>query len=152
MILQRFNWRDVSPLQRLLTLHGQLDNLFHCAWGQADGSGFEFVSSAPALDLFEEKDSFTVKVELPGMKKEDIAISLDDGVLTVSGERKANTPPDGATFVRRETTPGRFERNVTLPSRVDAEKIKAAYTDGVLSITLPRAEEAKPKQIPVDIK
>jgi HSP20 family protein len=106
----------------------------------------------PALDIYEDKDGLVVKVELPGMKKEDIAISLEDGSLTVSGERKQNPQHAAAKTCRCERVLGRFERRVSLPCPVDAGKITAVYTDGVLTVALPKAEEAKPKQIHVDIK
>jgi HSP20 family protein len=92
-----------------------------------------------------------VKVELPGMKKDEIEISLHDGVLTVSGERKTeNEVKEGQTF-RSERYFGKFQRSVTLPTAVDAGKVKAAYKDGVLTIDLAKAEEAKPKQIEVSV-
>jgi HSP20 family protein len=106
----------------------------------------------PALDIYEDKDGLVVHVELPGSKKEDIAISLEDGFLTVSGERKQNPQYDAATVCRCERVLGRFERRITLPYPVEAGAIKAAYNNGVLTVTLPKAEEAKPKHIPIDVK
>jgi HSP20 family protein len=88
-------------------------------------------------------------VELPGLKREDIAVSLDDGVLVVSGERKTETVDEGTEIHRQERYYGKFSRALTLPSAVAADKVKAAYKDGILTVTLPKAEEAKPKQIAV---
>lgn len=138
--LQRFDWRDFSPLHRMLTLHEQLDSLF--------GRALAEPGAAP-LDVFEDKEHYLVQFELPGLKKEDITIALNKGVLTVSGERKESA--DQNTVTRRERALGCFERSVKLPARVDSEKIKAAYHDGILSVTLPKAEEARPKQISVEI-
>jgi HSP20 family protein len=156
--LQRFNRGGVSPFHRMVTLRDELDNLFQQALGRPletpfhpDASGLP-EGGLPALDLYEDKDSWVVKVELPGLKKEDIAISLEDGALTVSGERKQNPKHDAATVCRCERVLGRFERSIGLPGNVDAGKSKAAYTDGVLTVTLPKSEEAKPKQIPINIK
>jgi len=105
----------------------------------------------PALDVYDEKDNFVVKVELPGMKKEDIDISLHAGVLTVSGERKHDREQkEGGTF-RSERYFGRFQRSVTLPTVVNAGDVKASYKDGILTIDLPKAEEAKPRQIAVNV-
>jgi len=87
-------------------------------------------------------------VELPGMRREDIEISLHDGTLTISGERKRETS-NGERAERTERYIGKFRRSVTLPTRVDANKVSATYRDGILTVTLPKAEEAKPKQIPV---
>jgi HSP20 family protein len=151
---QRPDYGSFSQLHRLASFHDELRNLFQEAWGQgalatagqfADGSG-------PALDLYENNDSLTVKLEAPGARKEDIAISLDEGTLTISGERKQDAQFDAATVCRCERVLGKFERQVTLPYPVDPEKIKATYTDGVLTVTLAKAEEAKLKQIPIDIK
>ena len=83
------------------------------------------------------------------MRKEDIEISLHDGVLSISGERKEETTSEGAT--RTERSFGKFRRSVTLPSRVDVNQVKAAYKDGILTVTLPKAEEAKPKQIQINL-
>jgi len=107
---------------------------------------------APVVDIFETPGrDFVVKVELPGLKKEDINLSLHDGVLSVSGERKAeNERKEGETF-RSERYFGRFQRSVTLPASVNAGEVKASYKDGVLTIDLPKAEEAKPRQIAVNV-
>jgi HSP20 family protein len=106
---------------------------------------------SPALDVSDEKDNLFVTVELPGMKKDEINLSLHDGVLTISGERKHETEKkEGDTF-RSERYFGKFHRSVTLPTAVDASKVKASYKDGILTIELPKAEEAKPKQIAVNV-
>src|SRR5208282_3034213 len=102
--------------------------------------------------LFEDKESLVVRAEVPGMRKEDIEISLHDGYLTVSGERKQDQTYAAAETYRSERWLGRFQRTISLPCKVDADKIKAAYTDGILTVTLPKAEEAKPKQIPITVK
>jgi len=105
----------------------------------------------PALDLYEDKDNVFVKVELAGLKKEDIDVSLEDGVLTISGERKSEVKSEDAETHRSERFVGRFNRTVTLPSEVKADEVKAVYQDGTLTITLPKVEAAKPKQIEVKI-
>ena len=104
------------------------------------------------VDLYEDKDTVTVQAELPGLKKEDINISLEDGFLTISGERKQEQKVEGAESYRTERFVGIFQRTVTLPSEVDAEKIKASYTDGILTVTLPKSEKSKPKQIPISVE
>jgi HSP20 family protein len=103
----------------------------------------------PALDVHDGKDAVLVKAELPGMKKEDIDISLQEGVLTLSGERKGNCQTGGGGAAHCERWFGRFERSIRLPCAVDAKSVKAAYTDGVLTIELAKAETAKPKQIKI---
>jgi HSP20 family protein len=132
-----------SPFDRLSSLRDLLDSAFQLA-SSAPASGW-----APALDVFEEDDKVTVQVELAGMKKEDFDISLHDDVLTISGERKAESH-DGESF-RSERFFGSFSRSVTLPSAVKADEVSAKYEDGLLTITLPKAEEAKPKKIQVSL-
>lgn len=124
-------------LGRLSDLSFEFDRLF-------ESSGW-----TPALDVHEDKDNYVVKAELPGMKKEDIEVTLNDGVLSISGERKSETRHESAEIHRAERYFGRFQRTVTLPTTVSADKIQAAYKDGVLTITLPKAEEAKPRKIDV---
>jgi HSP20 family protein len=126
---------------RLLNLNDELDRLLETplpAW-------------APTLDVHEDKDGFTVNLELPGLKREDIAVHLEDGCLVVSGERKVEMVSEGTEVHRRERYYGKFARALTLPVAVAADKVKAAYKDGILSVTLPKAEEAKPKQIDVAV-
>ncbi len=107
--------------------------------------------SAPALDLFEGKEHFVVTAELPGLNREDIQVSFHEGNLHISGERKAEEKQKDAQVYRNERYFGRFERVVTLPTAVVADKVSAEYRDGVLTVTLPKAEEAKPKQINVNV-
>jgi HSP20 family protein len=102
---------------------------------------------APALDLYENDENYVATVELPGLKSEDISIDLQDGVLTLSGERKAET--DGA--FRHERPTGKFTRRVELPNRVDSQRVTAGYQDGILTVTLPKAEEAKPRKISISL-
>ena len=107
----------------------------------------------PAVDIFETKDrEFVVKAELPDMKREDITVTFENGVLTLTGERKAEFDSNEGTYHRSERTYGRFSRSFTLPATVDANGIHAAYKDGVLTIRVPQREEAKPRQIAVDVE
>ena len=101
--------------------------------------------------MSEDKDNFYVKVELPGLKKEDIALSLHDGSLSISGERKSENKFEDAEVYRAERFFGRFQRTVPLPTPVAPDKVKAQYQDGILTVTLPKTEEAKPKHIDVNV-
>jgi len=121
------NQPEIIPLPRLMN-----------AWG-------------PQLDLFEDKDNLVVKVEVPGMKREDIDVSLQEGTLTISGERKHEEQYQEAQAHRQERFYGRFQRSVALPVPVEDAKVKATYNDGILTVTLPKAPEAKPKQISIDV-
>jgi len=140
------NW---STLDRLASFQDEVNRLFDFSFPSRDTGLFSGWS--PALDLYDQKDDFVVTVELPGMKKEDIAISLHDGVLTVTGERKHEFEGEEGKTFRSERYFGKFQRSVTLPARVDASKVTASYKDGILSITLPKAEEAKPRHIEVSV-
>ena len=102
--------------------------------------------SHPRADFYEDKDNFYFRAELPGLKKDDVRVELGDGVLTVSGARKGFAA-DGA-----EETANEFSRSVSVPARVKDESIVARYEDGILTVTLPKAEEVKPKRITVQIK
>ena len=106
---------------------------------------------APALDVHEDKDGYTVRVEVPAMKREDIVVSLQDGALVVSGERKEEKITEDTEVHRQERYYGKFSRALTLPTAVAGDKVKAVYKDGILTVTLPKAEEAKPKQIDVAV-
>jgi HSP20 family protein len=109
-----------------------------------------FSGWTPALDLYQNRDNVVAVVELPGMRKEDIDISLHDGVLTIAGQRQSSSS-EGENAERTERFSGKFRRSITLPTRIDAGKVGASYKDGVLTVTLPKAEEAKPKKVDVTI-
>ncbi len=134
-------------LGRLTDLRDEIDRLFESPLARTS----EFLGWTPAFDVYEEKDNFIVKAELPGMKKEDINVSLHDGNLIVSGERQNETRSEGTEVYRAERFFGKFQRAVALPATVAANKVQAQYKDGILTITLPKSEEAKPKQIEVNV-
>lgn len=103
------------------------------------------------MDVFEDDSKIIVQLEAVGMKKEDFDISLHDGVLTVSGERKFKSEEREGESLRSERAFGAFSRSITLPSAVNAEGVKATYEEGILTVTLAKAEEAKPKKIKVEL-
>ena len=107
---------------------------------------------APAVDIIDEKDHIRVRADLPGMKKEEIEVSVDNDTLTIRGEKREEKEIKEKDYVRSERYYGAFHRSFTLPAGVDPQKVNAGYKDGVLEITLPKREDAKPKQIKVDIK
>ena len=104
---------------------------------------------APALDISERKDAYLVTVELPGLKPEDLDITMEDGLLTIQGERQFSQESSEQQFHRVERRYGAFRRSITLPAHVTAEGIQASVEDGVHQILVPKAEEAKPKRIQV---
>jgi len=103
----------------------------------------------PLANISESENEYLIKVELPDVKKEDVKIAVADGVITISGERKEERKENGATRTERST--GKFRRSITIPTRVDANKVNATYKNGILTVTLPKAEEAKPKQIQINL-
>jgi HSP20 family protein len=142
------NWPSFG---RLSDLRDEIDRLFESPLTELTRTSQLLSGWTPLLDVYEDKENFTVKAELPGMKKDDIEVSLHDGMLSISGERKAESKHDDAEVYRAERFFGRFQRTVSLPAGVAADKVKAAYKDGVLTITLPKTEEAKPKHIDVAV-
>src|SRR5436309_10408107 len=138
-----------SPANRWNNLRDELNSFFELPfWSGSTRAGQLFTGWSPALDLYQSNDNVVAVVELPGMRKEDIEISLHDGTLTISGERKREST-DGDKAERTERYVGVFRRSIALPTLVDASKVSATYRDGILIVTLPKAEEAKPKQIQV---
>jgi HSP20 family protein len=134
-------------LGRLNDLRDEIDRIFEAPLARTS----EFLGWAPAFDVYEEKDNFVVKAELPGLKKEDINVSLQDGTLIISGERKSETKGEGTEVYRAERYFGKFQRSVSLPVPVAANAVVAEYKDGILTVKLPKSEEAKPKQIEVKV-
>lgn len=132
-------------------MRDELDGLFESPWTELARTSQLLSGWTPALDILEDKDNFIVRAELPGMKREDIDVSLQDGALSISGERKLEKKFEEAEVYRTERFFGKFQRTVSLPAAVAADKVKAQYKDGVLTITLPKTEEAKPKQIDVNV-
>ena len=104
---------------------------------------------APALDISERKDAYLVTVELPGVEADDLKVTLEDGLLTIQGERHFAHDSSEQQFHRVERRYGAFRRSITLPAQVQAELIEASFENGVLQIVVPKAEEAKPKRIQV---
>jgi HSP20 family protein len=107
---------------------------------------------APAIDVFEKEDKFVMKAELPGMKEEDIDISIVGDTLTIEGERKAESEVKEDDYYYCERSYGSFSRSIAIPSNVDAQKIEANYEDGVLEVSLPKTSKVKPKKISVSAK
>jgi HSP20 family protein len=143
----------LSPLDRLSSLRDEMNRLFEWPFRSfnSPAEAALFSGWSPAIDIHQDKDSVYVTCEVPGMKKEDIDITLHEGMLTLSGERKREEEvKDGETF-RSERFFGKFHRTFTLPTPVVEGKVKASYQNGILTVTLPKAEEAKPKRIDVEV-
>jgi HSP20 family protein len=135
----------------LTSLRDEIDRLFEAPYGGAGRETEFFTGWSPALDVYENKDSLIVRAELPGLKKEQIELSLHENTLTISGERKSDRQESEGESSRSERVFGKFQRTVTLPKPVEANKVAARYTDGILTVTLPKTEESKPRQIEVKV-
>jgi len=137
-----------SPVRGLAALEvDRLNRMFEAAFV---GEPLAANAWVPAVDIFETKENdVVVKVELPEMKREDIKVAFENDVLTVEGERVSQKDVASEQFHRIERGYGAFRRSFTMPVSVDATRVTAAYVDGVLTITLPRREETRPRQIPV---
>jgi HSP20 family protein len=111
----------------------------------------ELTDWAPAVDIVEDKDNFVVTADLPGLTKKDISINIKENMLTVSGERKFEKKDDNKNYCRTERRFGAFKRSFQLTDQVIAEKISATFKDGVLTVSVPKAEEVKPKEIEIKV-
>ena len=138
-----------EPARELASMEiDRLNRMFTDFYGEA----FSRSAWVPAVDIYEtDAHEVVLKAELPDMKREDISVTFENGVLTLKGERKFEQETKKENFHRIERRHGTFSRSFTLPNTVDASRISAAYKDGILTIRLPQREEAKPKQIDVNI-
>lgn len=122
---------------------------FPIAWRRLPGEERGWV---PPLEMFEKEDKFTVRAELPGMKREEIDVSVVGDTMTIKGERKAETEVKEEDYYCCERSYGSFLRSINLPSAVDSKKIEASYEHGVLEVTLPKAPEIRPKKVEISVK
>ena len=141
-----------EPMREMMTLREAMDRLFDDAFTRPVGTNGNNNWGAPAIDLYQTNDNVTVKAALPGLKAEDVQISITGDALTLKGEFKQNNEIKEATYQIKEQRYGSFERSVMLPTDVQTDKAKAECEDGVLTITLPKAEQVKPKTITVKAK
>lgn len=143
----------VVPFRPLRRLQSEIDRLFEAPFG-GWMSPFEtlYESWAPAVNVYEEKDKVVVKAELPGMKKEELEAYVSGENLIIAGERKEESEEKTAEMYRSERYFGHFHRSIPLPSPVNTEKMEAHYKDGILTITCPKTEAAKRKQVEIKIE
>ncbi len=138
-------YRD--PMDNFREFRGELDRMFSTnAVGYTDTA----TDWVPAVDIKEVKDAYEVVADVPGVEPKDIDVSLDDGVLTVKGERKSESKDEGEGYTRTERTYGSFYRRFTLPDTADADNISAKTEHGVLKLRIPKKEKAMPKKISVE--
>jgi HSP20 family protein len=143
-----------DPLRDFGSLQERINRMFEetmKALSLTVGEGFERGTWTPAVDIYETEDSFVVRADLPGVSKDDIQVEIKDNTLTLKGEKKFEEKVSRDNYIRVERAYGTFVRSFTLPQNVDADKIKAKYKEGVLELTIPKKEEAKLKQIRVEV-
>lgn len=141
-----------DPFKELSSLREEIDRLFDSFFGRTSLFREKELSFSPAIDVEETDNSFIVKAEVPGMKKEDIKVTIDEDGITISGERKKEKEEKGKTYHRIEMAYGKFKRYIPFPKEVEPDKAKAKYKDGILEIEVPKSEKAKPKEIEIKVE
>ena len=141
-----------NPWNELVSLRERMNRVFDDSLFRSDRreDSFAMGTWSPAVDMFEKDDTVVIKAELPGLDKKDVSLDLQNGVLTLKGERKYENEVKEENYYRREMSCGKFIRSFTLPADVDADKIKAEFQNGLLTVEVPKPEEHKPKQIKVN--
>lgn len=140
-----------DPFRELFDLQRSINKLFNESYGDTGREGVALSTWAPAVDVFEDENSYLIKLELPEINREDVKVNLNENTLTISGERRLENEEKRDAYHRIERSYGQFYRSFSLPPNVNAETINAQFKDGVLRVTLPKKEEAKPKQIEVNV-
>jgi len=139
---------DVLGMQK--EINHMFDRFFR--GGVQDDTELATSTFIPAVDLVEKDDEYVAKIELPGVSKDEVKITLQDNLLTIRGEKKEEKETKESNYHRIERSYGSFQRSFTLPTSVKNDKVDAQYKDGILTVTLPKAEEAKRKQIEVKVR
>ena len=141
-----------DPFRELEEVSERLNRMFARPASRTNGKETMIVADwTPSVDISETEGEYQIKAEIPDVKKEDVKVSLEDGVLTIQGERKYEKEEKGKKFHRIERSYGSFVRTFSLPDVIDEEKVKAEFKDGVLNLHLPKSEKAKPKAIEVKV-
>jgi HSP20 family protein len=140
-----------EPFREFTTLQNEMNRLFNTVFdAPAPGNGGSTMRRwMPAMDLVETEDHFVLRADLPGMKEDDVKIELEDGTLTVSGERKAEHESKNEGYYRVERAFGSFSRSLTLPQGIDPETVTANFNNGVLEVRIPKPEQRKPRRIEI---
>lgn len=141
-----------DPFRELSQMQDRINRIFGDAYRQSDDEALKRADWTPAVDIYENgKHEIVIKAELPGLTRADIDIRVENHTLTLRGERKHATEVKQESYHRVERAYGSFNRSFALPSTVDSEKVAASFADGLLTITLPMREEARPRQIQVQV-
>jgi HSP20 family protein len=145
--MELIRWEPFAGFGNLPAVFNDLfDDDFERPWGRSSQSKWY-----PAMDVLESKDSYLIRAELPGMKKEDIKVEVKDGALVLSGESKSETPAEGVEYRHVERVAAKFWRSFSLPETVKQDGIEANYKDGILEVRVPKAEKAQPRRIEINL-
>lgn len=143
--------RTADPFQTLRRLSTLLDEAFAGFAFPSDENGTLTAAWTPACDVFEDKDAVKIVAEIPGVKPEDVKLSIENNLLTIRGEKKQLAEEKAERVHRYERSYGTFERRFALPNTVDPDRIEAQYDNGLLTVTLPKVERARPREIQVKV-
>ena len=135
--------------RELDTLQSEMNRVFDAFFGDRPGNGGRARRWVPAMDLVEEGDSLVLRADLPGLGHDDVNVEVKDGVLTISGERKAEQRKEEQGYYRVERSFGSFSRSLTLPEGIDPDKVSAEFDNGVLEVRIPKPEERKPHRVAI---
>jgi len=142
-----------DPFRDLISIQDRMNRLFEQTLSRSRGDeGAAAATWTPAVDIYETLDTIVIKADLPGVVREDIEIQVDDNTLTLKGERRFSKDVQEESYLRIERTYGSFHRCFTLPATIHQEKIRAVCRDGVLELTLPKAEGSKPRRIAIEVR
>lgn len=141
-----------NPFSELRAMQEQMNRLLDIAWSKEQGEEMREGVWQPLVDIYEDAETVVIKAELPGMEQKDIEVKIENNTLVLRGERKHDQEIQKENYHRIERFYGTFQRSFSLPQTVDQEKVKASCDKGVLTVTLPKKEETKPKQITVEVK
>ena len=149
--VRAFRGMSSNPLRELFELQRGINQLFDDSFC-TPREETALKAWTPAVDVYEDENSFLIKVDLPEISREDVKVNLNENTLSISGERRVENEDKRENYHRVERSYGQFYRSFTLPPNVNPETIKAQFKDGVLRLTLPKKEEAKPRQIDVKVQ
>lgn len=142
--------RALMPAPELTSFRQEMDRLFDRFW-EDDGDLPALRGWVPSLDFSETTDTYTVRIEIPGLEPKDVQVTLQDNILTVKGEKQEEIKKEDERFYRMERSHGMFSRSLRLPAPVDGAKVNAIFKSGLLTVTVPKAPEAKASTIPIKV-
>jgi HSP20 family protein len=141
-----------NPFRELRTMQDQMNRMLDMAWNREFGEELKEGMWQPPVDIYEDEHSVIIKAEVPDVEQKDIEVKIENGTLTLRGERKHSSDIRKENYYRVERYFGQFQRSFSLPQTIDQDKVQATCDKGILTITLPKREETKPKPISIEVK